>query len=53
MNQWARFARFNAVGTAGIAVQLATLWLLADVAHVHYLFATPAAVGAAVLHNFA
>ena len=53
MNQWARFARFNAVGTAGIAVQLAALWLLADVAHMHYLFATPAAVGAAVLHNFA
>jgi putative flippase GtrA len=53
MNQWARFARFNAVGTAGIAVQLAALWLLADVAHLHYLLATPAAVALAVLHNFA
>ena len=53
MTQWARFARFNAVGTAGIAVQLATVWLLADVAHMHYLFATPAAVALAVLHNFA
>ena len=52
MNLGIRFARFNAVGAAGVAVQLAALWLLTDVAHVHYLFATPAAVGLAVLHNF-
>jgi len=52
MNPWARLARFNAVGAAGVAVQLASLWLLTDVAHVHYLAATPAAVGLAVLHNF-
>jgi putative flippase GtrA len=52
MNQWVRFVRFNAVGGAGIAVQLASLWFLAHVAHVHYLFATPVAVGLAVLHNF-
>jgi putative flippase GtrA len=52
MNPWRRLARFNAVGAAGIAVQLAALWLLTDVAHVHYLFATPVAVGLAVLHNF-
>jgi putative flippase GtrA len=52
MNPWARFIRFNAVGAAGIGVQLVALWLLADVAHVHYLIATPAAVGLAVAHNF-
>jgi putative flippase GtrA len=53
MNPWVRLARFNAVGAAGVAVQLAALWLLAEVAHVHdYLLATPAAVGLAVLHNF-
>jgi putative flippase GtrA len=52
MNRWVRFLRFNAVSAAGIAVQLAALWLLADVAHVHYLIATPAAVGLAVVHNF-
>jgi putative flippase GtrA len=52
MSRWLRFLRFNAVGTIGIAVQLAALWLLTGVAHVHYLFATCAAVGLAVLHNF-
>ena len=52
MNRWVRFLRFNAVSAAGIAIQLAALWLLADVAHVHYLIATPAAVGLAVVHNF-
>jgi putative flippase GtrA len=52
VNRWVRFVRFNAVSGAGIVVQLAALWLLADVVHVHYLFATPAAVGLAVAHNF-
>ena len=52
MNRRVRFLRFNAVGAAGIGVQLAGLWLLADVSHVHYLIATPAAVGLAVVHNF-
>ena len=52
MNPLVRFVRFNTVGALGIGVQLAALWLLADVAHVHYLFATPAAVGLAVVHNF-
>jgi putative flippase GtrA len=47
-----RFLRFNAVGAAGIGVQLAALWLLTDVAHVYYLIATPAALGLAVVHNF-
>jgi putative flippase GtrA len=52
MNRWMRFLRFNTVGAAGICIQLAALWLLADVAHVHYLIATPAAVGLAIVHNF-
>lgn len=39
MNPWIRIARFNAVGALGIGVQLAAMWLLAGVAHVHYLFA--------------
>jgi putative flippase GtrA len=52
MNQWVRFLRFNTVGAAGIAVQLAALAFLSHVAHVHYLFATPAAIGLAVMHNF-
>jgi putative flippase GtrA len=52
MNRGVRFLRFNAVGAAGVGVQLAALWLLADVARVHYLIATPAAVGLAVVHNF-
>ena len=53
MNPWLRFARFNAVGAAGVGVQLATVWLLTGVAQVHYLPATSAAVGVAVVHNFA
>jgi putative flippase GtrA len=52
MNLSARVVRFNAVGAAGMGVQLSALWLLADVAHVHYMVATPVAVGLAVVHNF-
>ena len=47
-----RFVKFNAVGVLGVAVQLGTLWLLTDVAAVHYLIATPVAVMFAVVHNF-
>ena len=47
-----RFVKFNAVGVLGVAVQLGTLWLLTDVAAVHYLIATPVAVMLAVVHNF-
>jgi putative flippase GtrA len=47
-----RFLRFNAVGALGIAVQVATLWLLAGALHVHYLVATTIAIEASVLHNF-
>ena len=53
MNQRRRFVRFNAVGAAGIGLQLSALWLLTGVAHVHYLPATFAAVTLAVVHNFA
>jgi putative flippase GtrA len=52
MSRWMRFVRFNTVGAAGVGVQLAAVWLLAEVAHVHYLLATPAAVALAVVHNF-
>ena len=52
MNQRRRFVRFNAVGAAGIGVQLWVLWLLTGVAHMHYLPATFAAVTLAVVHNF-
>jgi len=52
MNQRRRFVRFNAVGAAGIGVQLSVLWLLTGVAHLHYLSATFAAVTLAVVHNF-
>jgi dolichol-phosphate mannosyltransferase len=52
LNIWHRFFRFNTVGALGIGVQLAALWLLVDVAGLHYFLATMAAVGLAVLHNF-
>jgi len=49
----ARWLRFNAVGLAGVPVQLAALALLTRLFHWHYLAATAAAVELAVLHNFA
>ena len=52
MSQRLRFVRFNFVGAVGIGVQLAALWLLTDVVHVHYIPATCAAVALAVVHNF-
>jgi putative flippase GtrA len=52
MTRVVRFFRFNAVGALGVAVQLASLWLLTGVAAVHYLIATPLAVSLAVVHNF-
>jgi len=51
-SRWTRFAIFNSVGALGVAVQLASLWLLTGVAAVHYLIATPVAVSIAVAHNF-
>ena len=47
-----RFLRFNGVGVAGFALQLALLAALLF-AGFHYLVATALAVEAAVLHNFA
>jgi putative flippase GtrA len=47
-----RFLRFNAVGALGVGVQVAALWLLAGVAHLHYLVATAIAIEVSVLHNF-
>lgn len=44
--------RYNAVGLAGVFVQLAVLNLLERHAGLHYLPATALAVEAAVLHNF-
>ena len=47
-----RFARFNLVGGAGLAVQLATLATLTHAAGWHYLPATAAAVVLTLGHNF-
>ncbi len=47
-----RWMKFNLVGSLGIGVQLATLWMLTS-AGVSYMIATALAVEAAVLHNFA
>ncbi len=47
-----RFAAFNAVGAAGVALQLATLAVLVRVFGWHYLPATAAAVEVAILNNF-
>jgi putative flippase GtrA len=47
-----RWVRFNAVGIAGVAVQLCVLWLLVNLARMPYLAATACAVEVALLHNF-
>lgn len=47
-----RWWRFNAVGLAGVMVQLAALSLLSGLLGVPYLVATPFAVEIALLHNF-
>ena len=49
MRHW---ARFNAVGLAGVAVQLTMLKLLHSGMGLDYLLATALAVQTAVLHNF-
>jgi putative flippase GtrA len=49
----ARWLKFNAVGALGVAVQLAALALLTQLAGIGTLWATAVAVEAAVLHNFA
>src|SRR5262249_2136874 len=47
----ARWLKFNVVGAIGIAVQMATLWLLTT-AEVEYMWATALAVELTILHNF-
>jgi putative flippase GtrA len=47
-----RWLKFNAVGAAGIVVQLAALGVLVSGFGVNYLVATALAVEAAVIHNF-
>ena len=52
MSRWGRFAVFNLVGLAGVAVQLGCFaWLTAAV-HLHYLAAAAVAVAVSVVHNF-
>jgi putative flippase GtrA len=52
MSTFFRWLKFNAIGMAGVGVQLLFLHLLVR-ASVGYLAATALAVEAAVLHNFA
>ena len=47
----ARWLKFNAVGAAGVVVQLGVLALLVQLG-IHYLVATALAVEAAVLQNY-
>jgi putative flippase GtrA len=47
-----RWFRFNAVGMAGAAVQLAALWFCTRVLDMQYVLATMLAVEIALLHNF-
>jgi putative flippase GtrA len=47
-----RWLKFNAVGAAGIVVQLVVLTVLTSVLKIDYLIATALAVEAAVIHNY-
>src|SRR6266404_4014474 len=47
-----RWLKFNAVGVAGAAVQLAILWSCTNLLAMHYVLATIIAVETAVIHNF-
>jgi putative flippase GtrA len=47
-----RWAAFNAVGLAGMLVQLGIVALLVEVLHVHFAIATAVGVEAAILNNF-
>jgi len=49
----ARWLRFNAVGIAGMAVQLGVLWFCTSALRLPVVLATMLAVEAALLHNFA
>ena len=52
MNAFLRWCRFNAVGVAGMAVQLAVLAALNRIAPEHYLINTAAAIEVTLAHNF-
>jgi putative flippase GtrA len=52
MTPAARLVRFGGVGLGGVAVQLAAIALLVDGLEIHYAWATPVAVAAALVHNF-
>jgi len=47
-----RWLRFNAVGAAGVLVQIGALWMLVELGHMPYLPATVLATELAVVHNF-
>ncbi len=47
-----RYVKFNAVGLAGLIVQLAALEMFHRILNLDYLTATALAVEVAVLHNF-
>ena len=52
MKRSVRWWKFNAVGAAGILVQLLMLAFLKSGLHLNYLVATVLAVESAVVHNF-
>ena len=47
-----RWVAFNAIGMAGMALQLAVVAALVHGLHLHYAIATAVGVEAAILHNF-
>jgi putative flippase GtrA len=47
-----RWLKFNAVGAAGIVVQVGALWTLVEFGRLHYLSASVLATELAVIHNF-
>ena len=47
-----RWLKFNAVGAAGVVVQIGALWMLVEIGRMSYLTATLVATELAVLHNF-
>jgi putative flippase GtrA len=53
VNSFIRWGKFNLVGAAGMAVQLAALALFTRWTPGHYLCATAAAIEVTLLHNFA
>ncbi len=52
VSKFVRWIKFNAVGALGIGVQMAALFVLKSLLHLHYLVAAGFAVEAAVMHNF-